>query len=563
MERLGSESWMAFKSVPHRGLEIGGILLGRKICDSDTTTFKIDGFEAVESEHRSGPSYVLSESDWRSLQAALAKNGEAGIGIFRSNTRRSERPGLQELDIDLFQRCFDLSDALFLMLEPASRAAAIFSRVDGNLTCVQELPLSSPIAAIMGPRQDGPRQDRAFTPASPEPPLFQEAETRLPRIQRQLDGSDYIPQAPRSGSDRRRMRTLPIPAPEEKLLPTTIRDWALIAAISTTIFALTVGTYSYFHPMPDAPAARAAGPVPIASQSLEHIHLSVERAGSSLHLLWDRNAPSIRAATHGTLHISDGAYTSQWGLSPALLAAGSFTYQPKSAEETFQLDVYSGSPAGTGVIQVMNPVARSPAGDVKPVNTPAPAAAIQAASPASTSAPIPEEKDVAPPAAKPPAPKIEDPPNARSAPPAEPEKWKQPAPLTTPVSYPAPGPTVQMSAEPVPGPLAGRIVGKIPLVRRLKRPNRVVSPVPVFEARPMVQLAAADRPVGPVAVNVKVRVAESGVVTLAEVEDYGDPPNWRLAAAALDAARRWTFEPARVEDAAVSSDVMLHFRFMP
>ena len=67
----------------------------------------------------------------------------------------------------------------------------------------------------------------------------------------------------------------------------------------------------------------------------------------------------------------------------------------------------------------------------------------------------------------------------------------------------------------------------------------------------------------PVAVNVKVRVAESGTVMLAEVEDYGDPPNWRLAAAALDAARRWTFEPARVEDTAVPSDVILHFRFTP
>jgi hypothetical protein len=120
-----------------------------------------------------------------------------------------------------------------------------------------------------------------------------------------------------------------------------------------------------------------------------------------------------------------------------------------------------------------------------------------------------------------------------------------------------------MSAEPVPASRVSRVVGKIPLVRRLNRSNRVASPVPVFEARPKVQLSPADRPAGPVAVNVKVRVAESGAVMLAEVEDYGDPPNWRLAAAALDAARRWTFEPARVEDTAVPSDVILHFRFTP
>jgi TonB family protein len=120
-----------------------------------------------------------------------------------------------------------------------------------------------------------------------------------------------------------------------------------------------------------------------------------------------------------------------------------------------------------------------------------------------------------------------------------------------------------MSAEPVPASRVSRVVGKIPLVRRLKRPGRTASPIPLFQARPKVQLAQEDSPVGPVAVKVKVRVAESGAVMQAEVEDYGDPPNWRLAAAALDAARRWTFEPARVEDTAVPSDVILHFRFTP
>jgi outer membrane biosynthesis protein TonB len=551
MERLGSESWMAFKSVPHRGLEIGGILLGRKIYDSDATAFWIDGFEAIESEHRSGPSYVLSESDWTSLQAALIKNGEASIGIFRSNTR-SERPALQNLDIELFQRCFDSREALFLMVAPAPKVASIFTPTDGSLASVHEFALSSPIASIMGPRQ--------------EPPLFQEAETRLPRGLRHLDVPDYFPQGPRSSSDRRRMRALPMPGKEERFLPTRIRDWTLIATTSAAIFALTVGTYSYFHPLQKSAAARA-----VALAPYEHLHLTVERAGSSLHLLWDRSAPSIRAATHGVLHITDGAYSSEWYLSTALLWTGSFTYQPKTSEETFQLDVYSDAPAGTGVIQVMNPVPQSAASPVKPVASPAPAVPIQpAASPVKALTPVnntpppptPENKDVLPPAAKPPAPKAEAPPNARSAPAAAPLANRPSSLVAATASVPTAGPTVQMSAEPVPGSRVGRIVGKIPLVRRLKRPDRTVLPVPVFQARPNIRLSQ-DRPVGPVAVNVKVRVAESGAVMLAEVQDYGDPPNWRLAAAALDAARRWTFEPARVEDTAVPSDVILHFRFTP
>lgn len=558
MERLGSESWMAFKRVPHRGLEIGGVLLGRRIYEGGSTTFWIDGFETIESEHKSGPSYVLSESDWTALQSALIKNAEAIIGIFRSNTR-SERPALVEPDVQLFKRCFDASEALFLMLAPLPKIAAVFTGANGNLTCVQELPLSSPIASVMATRQERPRPNA-------EPPLFQEPETRLPRVPRKLESPDYVPHASQYASSRR-LRAIPVPAAEESLLPTKMRDWAVIIAASATIFLLTLGTYLYFH-----------RPPPAVSPQFEHLHLTVERAGTSLHLLWDRNAPSIRAATHAVLHITDGAYNSDRNLSPAMLWAGSFTYEPMSAEETFQLDVYSNAPAGTGVIQVMNPQPPTPAAVVKPVAILHPTAPFQAATPvarpltpanAATPPVVPEKKDVPPPSKS--EGKVDEPPIARSIPAATPEKWRQPTPLVanpsssvaTPVSFPTAAPTVQVSAEPVSGSRVGRLVGKIPLVRRLKKSNRVASPVPLFEAQPKVQLSLADRPSGPVAVNVKVRVAESGTVMLAEVEDYGDPPNWRLAAAALDAARRWTFEPARVEDTAVPSDVILHFRFAP
>jgi TonB family protein len=67
----------------------------------------------------------------------------------------------------------------------------------------------------------------------------------------------------------------------------------------------------------------------------------------------------------------------------------------------------------------------------------------------------------------------------------------------------------------------------------------------------------------PVSVDVKVSVGESGIVEDAEVIDFGDPLGVALANSALAAARRWTFEPARVEDLAVSSKVILHFRFTP
>ena len=91
IERLGTESWAAFKAVPRRGLEIGGILLGRAVSEDDITTFLIEGSQPVGSEHRSqGPSYVLSESDFAGFQEELKKNGAASIGTYRSHTRSEQ-----------------------------------------------------------------------------------------------------------------------------------------------------------------------------------------------------------------------------------------------------------------------------------------------------------------------------------------------------------------------------------------------------------------------------------------------------------------------------------------
>src|SRR5579872_2238074 len=142
---LATESLIAFKRIPRRGLEIGGILLGRIDRGEDTTTFWIEGFQPIESEHRSGPSYVLSDSDFPRLQAALSNNGTASIGIYRSQTRSAQLE-VQHHDIDLFARCFESGDALFLMLAPVPGKAAFFHRADGDLQCVHEFPLISSLS---------------------------------------------------------------------------------------------------------------------------------------------------------------------------------------------------------------------------------------------------------------------------------------------------------------------------------------------------------------------------------------------------------------------------------
>jgi TonB family protein len=62
-------------------------------------------------------------------------------------------------------------------------------------------------------------------------------------------------------------------------------------------------------------------------------------------------------------------------------------------------------------------------------------------------------------------------------------------------------------------------------------------------------------------VDVKVYVSENGRVDFAELVSSGR--NAQLANAAVFAARRWTFTPARLDGENIPGEVILHFRFLP
>jgi TonB family protein len=60
-------------------------------------------------------------------------------------------------------------------------------------------------------------------------------------------------------------------------------------------------------------------------------------------------------------------------------------------------------------------------------------------------------------------------------------------------------------------------------------------------------------------VSVKVSLDENGRVKGTDLVSRN--VDARLANAAMDAARRWRFEPARMQNKRVASAVVLHFRF--
>jgi hypothetical protein len=257
--------------------------------------------------------------------------------------------------------------------------------------------------------------------------------------------------------------------------------------------------------------------------------------------------------------------------------AGSVTYEPRGRDVRFRVEVSAETANASGSVQVVNlatppavtaarppdplltPIAKYPAAELRPSKTlPTPAE--------TAAAPVAEDK-----------PKEEIPTTAsqssagtetfikRDATPSiDFDKVPRP-PLAegAAVPVPIPKPSVRVWTEPVADSPWGRVVRKVPLVRRLRKPAKTSMPAPIFQAQPVLTSSLKQSFTEPVSVDIRVDVGDTGLVERAEVIEFSDPLNVALTNSALAAAVRWTFEPARSEDLAVSSKVILHFRFTP
>lgn len=107
------------RSLPKRGMEVGGILLGR-IDHGSPVHIEVTGFEPVPCEHKLGPSFVLSESDRERLEGMLAQIRASGAqiaGYYRSFTG-SREPVLEESDEELVRRYFSSGSQALLLIKP-------------------------------------------------------------------------------------------------------------------------------------------------------------------------------------------------------------------------------------------------------------------------------------------------------------------------------------------------------------------------------------------------------------------------------------------------------------
>jgi len=115
-----------------RDLEIGGILLGSiEGEDSDSRPIVyVERFQPIISEHRRGPSYVLSDRDKKELAKKLEwwnnngrKEGLQPVGFFRSHTRRGLY--LDNDDFGVLQQYFSGPASLFLLVRPVAGSSSV------------------------------------------------------------------------------------------------------------------------------------------------------------------------------------------------------------------------------------------------------------------------------------------------------------------------------------------------------------------------------------------------------------------------------------------------------
>lgn len=568
VDRLSREVLEGYKAIPKRGLEIGGVLLGRVDREAGApAALVIEAAEQIPSEHRNGPSYLLSESDLQKLAARMTAgrkaplNGLEPIGFFRSHTRDGAF-SLDIQDVEIMERWFHAPANAFLLIQPADRQrsrATIFLHGHNGM---RKDAADVEFAFHRGALEAAGYPVRRIAAAAENKPAAEEAHQAL--VHHQAVQTEIISQPSRTNDTN-----LGIQGSRISRLKNSIqmlkargakRNWvALAAALTVLTAALALWALLRQHRSEEA---RLAG----------RLSLSVARENGALRLRWNRTAPSVLKAKAATLWIMDGAEQRRLELDIQQLRTGSITYWPGSVDVNFRMELHEPD--------------RSTAESVRSVGAPPlqPAVAAEAAKLAGAGATqgmaertqrkprrfesteLPGEVEAGQPARLPEPSKTD---SAVMLPPPE-----RPSPFTPAIPAPLPSSVQPKPPASVPSAVTvsvarpeksklGRVVGRIPLLRRLRRerPEALVPPRPLQQVMPSVSPELVRRMHSEMLVGVRVYVNETGHVEYAEPVSEAEGMERELSTLAVYAARKWRFAPARVNDQAAPSELVLQFRF--
>jgi len=321
LDELRQHALEGLRRVPRRGLEVGGILLGRRTASE----IHLQAWRPIYCEHAYGPGFRLSERDFERLEADLQHYttdpelaGLEVVGWFRSHTR--DGVCLTAEDLELYQRCFPEPWQVALVIRPhlyePARAGFFFRETDGTIRSdksYQEFilePVRRRFPIGFDPAQIGERAGWEKA-TGPEREWFPELER--PRV------AEPSPAAP--------LPEPPVPAvgapswEKPKSRAGRLGNWATAVAIVAVGILLVIW---FATPAGDWSSAPSAG-------------LRVRDVEGQLVLEWNPSSPVVRQATEARLTIQDGPVERNLKLSPAELRSGSLTYLRSGQEVEFRV----------------------------------------------------------------------------------------------------------------------------------------------------------------------------------------------------------------------------------
>lgn len=344
IDRLGFEIMRGFGAVPRRGAEVGGILLGSAET-GEHTILRIEDFVPVPCEHMRGPSYILSESDLRGFDEALAKWTPApdkrlyAIGFYRSNTR--DLIQLAPEDLNLLETRFPMQTAICLQVKPyATRAseATFFYRENGEFPAGpaeqtftfrrKELGGGKPPRRPRGIEVADPELETAatgynLTEETPEPPQPEPASTtKLTTL-----NLSNLPTGPRNQAAYD--QALPDPLPRSKYRSGWI--W-----IPLSFIFLLLGVVLGFQIALSYKGQKA----PDAATDPYLLDLTLVQFDENLHLKWNTDTIAFRNAKRGVLYIQDGDNSKTVELKQEDLSRGGVLYRNATNNVKFRLEIF-------------------------------------------------------------------------------------------------------------------------------------------------------------------------------------------------------------------------------
>jgi hypothetical protein len=343
VDRLSAEIMTGFGTLPRRGAEVGGILVGA----IQGNVVRVDDFVPVPCEHRRGPSYLFSETDLQGFLEAFERvkfvpgKLNYAIGHYRSHTRDTDALGGE--DYELMNEHFPPPSHVLLLIKPyTTKVSTAGFHVYEGAKLQPTSPLEFPFRSYELLGEEPPARRALWEMKSrrtdPEPPPDREDESEIgyeapepsyqpedpPRAERpQRNYFEPLPPGDEQDAEAYAITTAPQPRARRK-------GWiwfplSFVFLLLGVLLGLQAALTFFPRTNNDSPFT---------------LSLGVTRVGDNIHLQWNRQAPAIRAARQGTVRITDGKAQMTRHLEHSELENGGLLiYQPQTDHVVFRLEL--------------------------------------------------------------------------------------------------------------------------------------------------------------------------------------------------------------------------------